>query len=194
MHAFSGAATIVKRKIKLIGFALAAVIGTFVFFNTAAESQVNCTRLSHWSATNPPVSQTHIFCGEWDSRRSNPKGFHSRPNSISPRTVANFKITQGANAQGIYGATWSYAGQSGRTKFSTMFPDRCSQQQVLSSILYAAANRQTCPVSAPNWAWCGLSAPAPRSQGYCTGNDDNVFTIAGASLRNGNINTAFPLR
>ena len=183
-----------KRKIKLIGFALAAAIGTLLFFTSAATAQVNCARLSHWSASRPPVSQTHIFCGEWDSRRGRPKGFHSRPNGTNPRTVTNFRITQRANSQGIYGATWSYAGQSGRTKFSTMFPDRCSQQQVLNSILYAAANRQSCPGSAPDWAWCGRSAPAPQAERYCTGDDDRIFTIAGASLRNGNINTAFPLR
>ncbi|NER38046.1 MAG: EndoU domain-containing protein [Oscillatoria sp. SIO1A7] len=183
-----------KSKIKFLGLALAAAIGMVLFFTSTARPQVNCSRLSHWSGSNPPVSQTHIFCGEWDSRRSRPKGFHSRPNGINPRTVANFRITQRANSQGIYGATWSYAGQSGKTKFSTMFPDRCSQQQVLKSILYAAAHRQSCPSSAPNWAWCGPSAPAPKAQRYCNGNNGSVFSIAGASLRNGNINTAFPLR
>ncbi|HBQ98893.1 MAG TPA: hypothetical protein DD761_10320 [Cyanobacteria bacterium UBA11691] len=183
-----------KRNMKRIGLALVMEIGTVLFFSSPARSQVHCTQLSHWSATNPPVSQTHIFCGEWDSRRGRPKGFHSQPNGISPRTVANFQITQRANAQGIYGATWGYAGQAGRTKFSTMFPDRCTQQEVLNSILYAAAHRQSCPGSAPDWAWCGRSAPAAAAQGYCNGDDNNVFTIAGASLRNGNINTAFPLR
>jgi len=180
-----------KMNQKLIAIALAIAIA---LFSAPAQSQVNCSNLAHWSNTNPPVNQTHIFCGEWS--RNRPKGFHSRPNGINPNTVANFQITQSANNQGIYGGTWSYAGHSNPTKYSTMFPDRCTQSQVLNSIIYAATHQQNCSSNAPNWAWCGANAPTANAENYCNGDDgdDGIFTIAGASFNDGKVNTAFPLR
>ncbi len=183
------------RKNKLIGFCLAILASiTAVLATSHADAQINCSRLSHWSSTNPQINLHHIFCGEWDSRRSRPKGFHSRPNGVSPNTVGSFQISQSPNSQGIYGANWGYAGYSGQTKFSTMFPDRCTQQQVTNSISYASSNRTSCPSNAPNWAWCGSSAPSANAAQYCNGDDGSIFTVAGAYLNDGRINTAFPLR
>ncbi|HEY0095324.1 MAG TPA: EndoU domain-containing protein, partial [Archangium sp.] len=158
----------------------------------SAQAQVNCTTLAHWSATAPPVNQIHIFCGEWDGTR--PKGFHSRPGGLDPVTVGTFAITQPANAQGIYGASWSYAAHPTPSKYSTMFPDTCSTAQVLNSIAYAALNPTACPSTAPTWAWCGPSRPSGgNAANYCSSANGTVFTIAGASLGNGNVNTAFPV-
>ncbi len=183
------------KKNKLIGFCLAVLASiTAVFATSHADAQINCSGLSHWSSTNPQINLHHIFCGEWDSRRSRPKGFHSRPNGASPNTVGSFQISQSSNRQGIYGINWSYAGYSGKTKFSTMFPDRCTQQQVTNSISYASSNRTSCPSNAPNWAWCGSSAPSANAGQYCNGDDGSIFTVAGAYLNDGRINTAFPLR
>ncbi len=176
---------------KLMAIGL-SIFGAIIFFACAAPSQVNCANIAHWSSTNPPVNQTHIFCGEWSQNR--PKGFHSRPGGLTPNTVENFKITQSANNQGIYGGTWNYSGHSSQTKFSTMFPDSCTQTQVLNSIIYAATHQQNCPSNAPRWAWCGSNAPSANAENYCKSNNNSLFTIAGAFLNDGKINTAFPLR
>lgn len=130
---------------------------------TAAPKLVNCDRLPHWSnfASGPQVNQPHIFCGEFSNGR--PKGFHSRPGGTNPRTVARFQVTQPPNRRGIYGVRWSHGADPSREKFSTMFPDRCSQAQVLESIRYAARNQISCPGGAPDWAWCGYNRPGNRS-------------------------------
>jgi hypothetical protein len=172
-----------------IAFSLIVAIGCFAGSPT---SPVNCANLSHWSNTDPPINQTHVFCGEWS--RNRPKGFHSRPSGVNPNTVDKFEITQPANRQGIYGGTWNYSGHSNPNKFSTMFPDRCTQTQVINSILYAANHKQSCPANAPNWAWCGINAPNTNADPYCNGDNGGLFTIAGAFLNDGKINTAFPLR
>jgi hypothetical protein len=169
-----------------------SIFGAIVFFACAAPTQVNCANLDHWASTNPPLNQTHIFCGEWSQNR--PKGFHSRPGGLTPNTVENFQITQSANSQGIYGGTWNYSGHSNQRKFSTMFPDSCTQTQVLNSIIYAAAHQQNCPANAPRWAWCGPNAPTANAEKYCKSDNNRLFTIAGALLSDGKINTAFPLR
>jgi hypothetical protein len=160
-----------------------------------AEAQINCANLGRWSATVPPVNQIHIFCGEWNANTRRPSGFHSRPGGLNPATVTNFGITQAPNAQGIYGGTWTYAGAPAHNpKFSTMFPDSCSQAQVLESILHALMNPTACPPGSPNWWRCGSSGPGGGNQ-HCSGTNDAVFTIAlGVDQANGNVNTAFPLR
>uniref|UniRef100_A0ACD5H622 EndoU domain-containing protein n=1 Tax=Desertifilum tharense IPPAS B-1220 TaxID=1781255 RepID=A0ACD5H622_9CYAN len=57
-------------------------------------------------------------------------------------------MTQPPNAQGIYGVQWRHRDGSA-SKFSTFFPDRCSKQQVLNSIAYAATHPIACPATAP---------------------------------------------
>lgn len=184
-----------NRKKQLFAFCLSVLASiTVIFAAPPAEAQINCSGISRWSGTSPQINQPHIFCGEWDSRRNRAKGFHSRPSGVSPNTVASFQISQAANSQGVYGGNWSYAGRGGQTKFSTMFPDRCTQQQVINSISYAASSRRSCPSSAPNWAWCGSSAPSANAAEYCNGDDGSILTVAGAFLNDGRINTAFPLR
>lgn len=49
----------------------------------------------------PQVSRENLFCGEI---KNGGKGFHSRPGGQNPATVTEFKVTQPANAAGIYGA------------------------------------------------------------------------------------------
>lgn len=157
-------------------------------------SEMNCAGLSHWSATSPPVNQQHVFCGEWNARKNRPAGFHARPGGETPTTVGALKMTQRPNAQGLYGVRWSYAGHSGREKFSSMFPDTCTDDQILKSIVYAAKHPQSCPDGAPRWAKCGANKPASGGQGYCEAWDQTFFTIAFATLRNsGSVNTAFPI-
>lgn len=184
-------------KLKLLPIVALFVVGWMIAFAPLSHGQISCHPSPGWTrfAKAPQVNQNHIFCGELKGDR--PKGFHSRPGGINPVTVTSAKVTQPANNQGIYGIQWIYAGTN-KSKFSTMFPDRCSQGQVLTSIRYAAANPVQCPAGAPNWAWCGLnqppSLPVDRQKAYCLANNNQPFVIAGASLDNGNINTAFPLR
>jgi len=157
-------------------------------------SGMDCAGISHWSRTDPPVNQQHVFCGEWNQRKNRPAGFHSRPAGDNPVTVGSLKITQKPNARGLYGVRWSYAGHPDRQKFSSMFPETCNQGQVLKSIVYAANNPKPCPVGAPRWAKCGPNKPAKSGGGYCEASDNSIFTIAFATLRNSHkVNTAFPL-
>ena len=177
-----------------VGIGLAAIACLLVLMVPAVARGSGCNGLDPWSrfSQGPQVNQTHVFCGEYS--RDRPKGFHSRPGGRNPTTVASLQITQSPNARGIYGIRWSHRSNPQRTKFSTMFPDRCSTDQVLNSIRYAATNRYQCPANAPRWAWCGANSPTSGGSTYCQGNNGNRFTIAGAFTRRNDINTAFPLR
>ncbi|MGF1645052.1 MAG: EndoU domain-containing protein [Thiotrichales bacterium] len=140
------------------------------------------------------VNYDHIFCGELNSK-GRVVGFHSRPRGNDPNTVANMRVTQKPNKQGIYAGQWELVGNKGGDKFSTFFPDHCTPTQVINTIGHAARNQQACPKSAPDWAWCGPSAPKKDdSEAYCRGADGTNYLIAGASSSRGGVNTAFPLR
>ena len=162
------------------------------WFSAPALAQVNCKNLPHWSSTTPSVNQTHIFCGEWSDSR--PKGFHSRPGQLNPSTVASFAIANPPNSQGIYDGRWAYVGHPTPTKFSTMFPDNCPRDRVLNSIVYAATHPISCPRGAPTWAKCGPNKPTSGTGHYCQAADGTIFAIAFATVGNGKVNTAFPLR
>jgi hypothetical protein len=179
---------------KLIAsFALALLLG-LVFLTGTILSGMECAGLSRWSATNPPVNQHHVFCGEWKERKNRPSGFHSRPAGENPSTIGTIQITQQPNLQGIYGVRWSYAGHPDREKFSSMFPDTCDREQILKSIVYAAGHPKPCPQGSPRWAKCGSNKPIYGGHGYCEASNNSIFTIAFATLKNSDrINTAFPL-
>jgi hypothetical protein len=180
-----------------LGTTAMALLSCVPFFATAGQGAVGCATLARWTERPKPpqVNQVHVFCGEW--KQSAPRGFHSRPGGLDPETVARFTITQPANAQGIYGGSWSYTGHPRPPKFSTMFPDTCSMQQVLNSIAYAASQPTRCPANAPHWAVCGPNRPKSASQSagpFCESSNGTTFIIAMARLSNGRVNTAFPLR
>src|SRR5262245_36612881 len=165
-----------------------AILCGISFRAGASEVAVDCTELARWTKRPKPpqVNQAHIFCGEW--KQNAPGGFHSRPGGLDPNPVSRFTITQAANAQGIYGVTWSYTGHPRSSKFSTMFPDGCSMSQVLNSIAYAATHPIRCPVNAPHWAVCGPNRPTStvqHSDSFCAANDGTIFMIAIAKLKNG---------
>lgn len=173
---------------------LSSLLLVLTIFIGAVASEMDCARVSHWSTTNPPVNQRHLFCGEWNHRKNRPAGFHSRPAGENPATVNTLAVTQQPNAKGIYGVRWSYIGHPDRNKFSTMFPDTCSREQVLKSIVYAAKHSRACPQGAPRWAKCGPNKPVQVVQGYCEASDNSIFTIAFATLKGSDkINTAFPM-
>ncbi len=170
------------------------MVSASIFFGGPAAAEMDCAGIPHWSNTNPPVNQQHVFCGEWNKRKKRPVGFHSRPAGANPATIGQLKISQRPNAQGLYGVRWRYAGHPTPDKFSTMFPDTCNRDQVLKSIAYAATHPKPCPEGAPRWAKCGPNKPAKDGQGYCDASDKSIFTIAFATLKNSKkINTAFPI-
>lgn len=177
--------------------ALALMVGAaFMLSVQPASAQVVCPANPHWTATVPPINADHVFCGEVRNNGT-AAGFHSRPGGANPATVANFVVTQVPNANGVYGGNVTLVNPNGAnpTKFSTMFPDSCSQAEVVQSILYAHANQVACPAGAPGWASCGMNRPDPATPGHCVGDDAaSRFFIAFATLGNGNVNTAFPLR
>jgi hypothetical protein len=184
----------IQSMLKLIAALTVSTLIGLIFFAGSVASEVDCAKISHWSATNPPVNQQHVFCGEWKKRKNRPAGFHSRPAGKDPATVGTLKITQQPNDKGLYGVRWSYAGHPDREKFSSMFPDTCNREQILKSIVYAARHPQSCSDGAPRWAKCGPNRPTQGGQGYCQALDDAIFTIAFATLKNSNkVNTAFPL-
>jgi len=166
----------------------------FASLNLAA-AEVACPAEPHWSGTEPSMNIDHVFCGE--VKRNRAKGFHSRPGGENPATVESFVLGEAADARGIYSGTVTLSNPEGDnpSKFSTMFPDNCSQHEVMKSILHAYEHPQACPEGAPGWATCGLNRPEQGGTGYCVGKDAGLrFTIAFATLKNGKINTAFPLR
>lgn len=148
-----------------------------ILFTGSVGSEMDCAGISHWSETNPPVNQQHVFCGEWNSRKNRPAGFHARPAGASPATVGTLKITQQSNAKGLYGVRWSYAGHPDREKFSSMFPNTCSRDQVLKSIVYAVNHSEPCPAGAPRWAKCGPNKPNKSGQGCCEASDQSIVRI-----------------
>lgn len=182
--------------LSLLGLFVAALVG-FWFVAYGPGEASNCLNSPHWvtAYNNRQVNHTHIFCGELN-RRGRLVGFHSRPQGKNPSTVRRFNITQTVNSKGIYAGEWIYAGSSEETKFSTMFPDSCTPEQVINSISHAATNTISCPSGAPSWAWCGYNRPDGVTQDslFCQANDGTTYTIAGATNSDGGINTGFPLR
>ncbi len=179
------------------GIYAVAVFLLLNFFPLPVHAQVDCGTVRHWITLENKLqmNQKHLFCGEWD--RNRPKGFHSRPGGVNPVTVANFTIQDKASMAGIYTGRWSYQGHPGRNKFSTLFPDSCSVEQVLNSIAHAVDHQHTCPAGAPDWTLCGFNQPdaingAIEGGKYCSINNQR-FTIVFAPPKNGRINTAFPL-
>ena len=157
-----------------------------------------CPSNPHWSKTDPAINLDHVFCGEVKSN-GKASGFHARPNGINPPSIAGVEITQPANDNGIYAGMVRFASPSGRepVKFSSIFPDSCSHDQIVTSILHAHANRMDCPAGSPGWWQCGPNRPDTNGahEMFCVGDDpDQTFTIAIGLLRDGRINTAFPMR
>lgn len=175
-----------------VGTAL-AILG---FTSSVSASGIDCKSLPSWGNTNPKVNLHHVFCGELNAQ-GKAVGYHSNPNGMTPSTYLSHGSSQPPNAAGIY--QWndirlSLQGKTVQKPVSSMFPNKCSQAQVVSSIQYAATHAVgSC--SAPPWAKCGPSAPSSGNRSaYCLGNDGSVFTIATALSSSGKINTGFPVK
>jgi hypothetical protein len=129
-----------------------------------------------WSRSEPEVNLTHIFFGEIN-RSGKPVGYHSRPGGRDHAGARVARIQAGPNRAGVYTARVEIAAPGGgwREKFSSFFPDRMDQGQVLEAVLHAYRNRNP----GQDRPWEGPSGQGFRVQGYVSSR--------------GGINTAFPV-
>jgi hypothetical protein len=130
-----------------------------------------------WTETDPPINATHIFLGEIN-RTGKPTGFHARPRGEDPKNARVITVRAGPNNAGVYTAQVEVRDpRTGRwkEKFSTFFPDRLRHGDVVSAILHAYRHR----ASGSEEPWRG-----PSGLG---------FPIQGYTLRDGRINTAYPV-
>lgn len=151
------------RKVALAG-------SVFCTFQSAAAETT-------WTDTNPPINAIHIFHGEIN-RAGKPTGFHARPLGTNPEAARVVRIRQAPNRAGVYTAQVEI--QDPRTgrwheKFSTFFPDRLSRAEIVAAILHAYRERE--PDRDEPWR-------GPSGLG---------FPIQGYTLRDGRINTAYPV-
>lgn len=157
----------------------------------AAAATVDCSDAGRrlWSRSDPQVNLSHIFCGEI-GRGGDPKGYHSR--AVGLPTGAVDRVEEARHrGSATYSATVIFS--NGRRKRSTFYPDDCSAESILRSVLYAYGNQTG---DHPAWGVLGPSAPPGRGQqdGYCL-DDGQPFEIRiGTIERRGRtaINTAFP--
>lgn len=125
----------------------------------------------------PPIREVHIFEGEIN-RRGKPVGYHSRFQGADPDGARVRRILTGPNGRGVYVAEVEIRDpESGRwlAKRSTFFPDRLPPEEVLSVILHAYHRRTSQE---------GARFRGPSGLG---------FTVEGYTLRDGTINTAYPI-
>jgi len=168
--------------------AAAAVVWAVTLASLPAAAQDCGDPAYHWSDTMPSINLRHVFCGDMrDDGR--PVGFHSTQalgQPQVPRLVAG--TIEPPHRVGIYSATVAF--DNGRDKFSTFFPDACSEAQVVASVLHAAGD--AAPADG-TWGLVGPSAPAAGAEGYCLV-EGAPFAIRFAYLGQGTgrINTAFP--
>ena len=130
-----------------------------------------------WSTTSPEINLGHIFEGAIN-RRGKPTGFHSRPQGKDPKHARLVKILSPANQSGVYTARvaiYDPGQKKWKEKFSTLFPDSFSRDQVVETILYAWQHRR--PGKGSKWE----------------GASGKGFVIQGYLNKRGNINTAYPV-
>jgi len=95
-----------------------------------------------WSDTVPKINKTHIFCWEYNSKWK-PTWFHSMPNWIAPKTIEIYELEK-KNKYWVYNAKiWVYdiKNDKFRNKFSSIFPDNLSKDEVENAILTAWENK-----------------------------------------------------
>lgn len=128
-----------------------------------------------WSDTSPAINLHHVFDGEINGS-GKPTGFHSRPGGVDPPGARLVTVRDGPNRRGVYTATIAVQhGSQWREKFSSFFPDSMDREDVVSVVLHAFENSEN-PSAQP---WRG-----PSGLG---------FDVQGYTLRDGDINTAFPV-
>ena len=129
----------------------------------------------NWSDTTPQLSIRHIFEGEIN-RSGKATGFHYFAEGLKAARIK--KVLSGPNKFGIYTAMVEIKNaQSGnwQTKFSSMFPDNYSQNEVINVILQATENSPQ------------------KNPGKWQGRSGRGYTIEGYRLKDQRIITAYPI-
>ncbi len=141
---------------------LAMVAGAVMANSETASAQVACDDdQAQWVAIDVPdtdpqetvdINRKHVFCGEIN-RRGAAKGFHSRPGDLNPITVDTsdadieyHRVDVGGNLEptGLYNLCYFDITDNGQTRekrISTMFPDDCSYNEVLTAIANASIDQ-----------------------------------------------------
>ena len=137
----------------------------------------NANAKKAWTKTKPSINATHIFQGEIN-RRGKPTGFHAKFNGKVAEGAKILSIKGKPNKAGVYTANiaiFDPKSKQWKNKFSSMFPDKLKPKEVLKAVLHAYKNRKK-----------GKSTPWRGPSGL-------GFPIEGYLLRNGKINTAYPI-
>ncbi|SMF32268.1 EndoU nuclease [Tistlia consotensis] len=115
----------------------------------ATAAAPDCSRAATvWSASDPPVDLTHLFCGEVDRHRSALEGYHAL---AGERSAGEPEIRQryaGPNADGVSRAVVCLTGARAAglrrpCKCSSLFPADWSVGRVVAAILAALRDGST---------------------------------------------------
>jgi hypothetical protein len=151
---------------------VALLLGMLFVFPAAAQAEKKI-----WTKTRPAINVTHIFQGEIN-RRGKPTGYHALYNGKPVDTARVVKIKGKPNKAGVYTAQVEILDRKSgkwKGKFSSMFPDRMKPEEILKAVLHAYNHRKK-----------GKSTPWRGPSGH-------GFPIEGYLLKNGKINTAYPI-
>ena len=187
-----------KKIFLLIVFFLLPMVVSAAGDEGEASLVIDCQAIPEWSLPieGYQLNLPHVFCGQ-PGKRDRAKGFHSMPDGIKPSSFIAGKLADKANGAGVYTleqVELSFAGKRYQKSFSSMFPNHCSAEQVIGSIIYSVKNSGgNC--ASPGWAKCGENAPSAGGEQYCLAADGSTFTIATAVLprEKSKINTGFPI-
>ncbi len=176
-----------SRSFRLAAASLRTLLAATALFagltlSQSASAQIVCPQAN--SAGPPVVKSQHIFCGEINGQ-GRATGFHSRPDGHNPATVTGTGAPQPVGPAGIYNLFNFDITQGGVTAvkaISTMFPDACSQADVLAAIRNALANGVVAGLqfTGPSGATCQAGVPLAS------------FNIKGFLDGAGRIVTAYP--
>jgi Bacterial EndoU nuclease len=111
------------------------VLAALLFFGGAAASA------DEWSATTPPIDETHIASGEIN-RTGEAVGYHHRFDGIDAKDARVLAVIAPPDAHGIYRARVAVHDPLSGTWIekrdpSTFFPDRMADPSVDQAILHA---------------------------------------------------------
>lgn len=135
---------------------------------------------------SPQINLVHVFCGE--IRNGKGDGYHSEIVHPTPSVAGIRDLQKMRGDRGLYNATVEF--RNGMNKFSSFYPRSCSEAQIEASIRFAAA--QPIMPKPRSWGFIAASAPPQGGAAFCTGTDGKPFVIRYATLKRGDINTAFP--
>jgi len=135
---------------------------------------------SVWSDIKPKINKTHIFCWEYN-KRWKATWFHAKIFWITPDTIIYFKIKDKKDKNWVYTANFELKTLDwwkNKTKFSSIFPDILTMEEVENAIRNAFNNNYKYSKKSWYFKWpSGL-----------------WFDISWYTYKNtGKINTAFPI-